>query len=45
MMQSGNKKQSLMTEFLNSLPITNTQGVSVEKIQSYMTEERESWEN
>ena len=27
-------KQSLMTEFLNSLPITNTQGVSVEKIQN-----------
>ena len=38
-------KQSLMTEFLNSLPITNTQGLSVEKIQSYMTEERASWED
>lgn len=38
-------KNSLMTEFLNSLPVTKTQGLSVEQIQAYITEERASWED
>jgi hypothetical protein len=38
-------KHSMMTEFLNSLPVTKTQGLSVEQIQAYITEERASWED
>ncbi len=38
-------EDSLMTEFLKSLPVTKTQGLSVEQIQAYITEERASWED
>ena len=38
-------EDSLMTEFLKSLPVTKTQGLSVEQIQAYLTEERGSWED
>ena len=38
-------EDSLMTEFLKSLPVTKTQGLSAEQIQAYLTEERASWED
>jgi len=38
-------EDSLMTEFLKSLPVTKTQGLSVEQMQAYITEERASWED
>jgi len=38
-------EDSLMTEFLKSLPVTKTQGLSVEQIQANITEERASWED
>jgi hypothetical protein len=38
-------KNSLMAEFLNSLPEPKAQGLSREQIQTYMTEERASWDD
>lgn len=38
-------KNSLMTEFLNSLPEAKTQGLSQEQIQAYIAKERASWED
>ncbi len=33
-----------MTEFLNHLPDVETQGLSREQIQAYLSEERASWD-
>lgn len=38
-------KKSLMLEFLNSLPEPKTQGLSREQIQTYLDEERASWDD
>lgn len=38
-------KQSLMAEFLNNLPEPKNQGLSREQIQTYMDEERTSWDD